>query len=51
MEQLIERKLAGKTKVFGEKYILVPLYPPQIPHSLIWYPTLAVAVGFVHYLP
>jgi hypothetical protein len=34
MEQSVETKLAGTTKVLGKKPTPVPLHSPQIPHNL-----------------
>jgi hypothetical protein len=33
-EQLVERELAGKTKVLRENLPIMPLYATQIPHDL-----------------
>jgi hypothetical protein len=33
---LVEVKWQGKTEIFGEKPVLVPLHPPKIPHELAW---------------
>jgi hypothetical protein len=38
-------KIGMENRRFQWKSIQMLLYPPQIPHSLIWYRTLTVAVG------
>jgi hypothetical protein len=40
-----EAKIGKENRRFRRKSIRKPLYSPQIPHSLIWYRTLTVAVG------
>jgi hypothetical protein len=37
-------KIGKENQCFRRKSIPTPRYPPQIPHSLIWYRSLTVAV-------
>jgi hypothetical protein len=41
----VEWKWQGKTEVLGEKFVPVPLCPPQIPHGLTRDQTRSSAVG------
>jgi hypothetical protein len=38
-------KLTGENRVLGEKPVLVPRFPPQIPHGMTRDRTRASAVG------
>jgi hypothetical protein len=49
VELLVERVLAGETRLLSENAAKMPFRPQQIPYDLIWVRTRASEVGSRYY--